>query len=135
MGELIAQGNRRRLLLEAATLNRQRRDAATKKGYVGHASTSAVTGGSRHRASDGSEHVTFNRRPLATPLTRDGWWHQLRRTPIVRDKRETVCCVRLGRARMKCVPYTLNNTSTLAQQRFAFWLPEGRVREVPDRAF
>ena len=61
--ELIAQGNRRRLLLEAATLNRQRRDAATKKGYVGHASTSAVTGGSRHRASDGSEHVTmFSRR-------------------------------------------------------------------------
>merc|ERR1740130_1344155 len=61
--ELIAKSNRRRILLEAATLNRQRRDAATKKGYVGHASTSAVTGGSRHRASDGSEHVTmFSRR-------------------------------------------------------------------------
>merc|ERR1719272_2405984 len=61
--ELIAKSNRRRILLEAATLNRQRRDAATKKGYVGHASTSAVTGGSRHRASDGSDHVTmFSRR-------------------------------------------------------------------------
>jgi hypothetical protein len=66
--ELIAQSNRRRLLLEAATLNRQRRDAATRKGYVGGhdvhvGGTSAVTGGSRHRASDGSDHVTmFSRR-------------------------------------------------------------------------
>ena len=61
--EAIAQSNRRKLLLEAAEKNRQRRDAAMKKAFVGHASASATTGGTRHRASDGSEHVTmFSRR-------------------------------------------------------------------------